>query len=160
MNAWLFPHYSWVKAKSLQLPTSPQDPHDLSDPTSDIFTVIHSLQPPCFHVSGPLPGILFLKHPCVYSSPPYSFGSDTTFSGSLLQHRFPWPCSGCPLLCSTLVFLHSTYHFWANCFIYLLSTFDCPTSFCLLMSPNAWNCVWHLVGAHNNLPVDCMVKWV
>lgn len=160
MTLSVTPHYSWVKAKSLKLPTSPQDPHGLSDLTPDNFTVIHSLQPPCFHVSGPLPGMLFLKHPCVYLSPTFSFVSNTTFSGSFLQHQFPRLCPGCPLPCSSLIFLHSTYHFGTNCFIYMLSTFNWSTLFCLLMYPNAWNCVWHLVGAHNNLPVDCMVGCV
>lgn len=42
------------------------------------------------------------------------------------------------------------------CWVGLL--FDCQDS--VLLANVSLDRLWHLVGAHNNLPVDCMVEWV
>lgn len=126
----------------------------------DAFALIHSIQPRCFFVPGPLSEMLFLKHPC--ARPPYPFLALLRYH-LLREHSlalFPSGCTGCPLFCSALAFLHGPYHFWASCLIYLLSRFIIQLSTLVLLTdmPKCLESCLALGGCSYSLPVECMVN--
>lgn len=142
-------HFSWVNAKSLQLPTSSCDPPLPLWPHLLILL-------PSFTLSGHAASS-FLNPFLKWSFSNIHVSNSVTpfqpwlryFSRSILW-QFPSSCTGSPLLCSALAFLHSPYHSWANYLIYLLGRFIIQLSTLVLLTdvPSAWNRVWYLVSTH------------
>lgn len=154
------PHFSWVKSKCLQLPTICGIPV-ASDVVSWYFCP-HSLCPAtllsCFWTSSwnTFPQTPVCPPHCLVPSLAQVLLSQGVFSRTAsLNPALAVPCPALLLsFYKALITSEQTASF--TCWGGLL--FNSPPLFCLLMS--AWNPVWHLVGIHNNLPVDCMVEWV